>query len=245
VPVILTLRRYALICWVLMTTPSFAQFPIPRNADCVDLNAANVYPTQYPKQINPIQYGYQEPGPFFLKNGHEWEKWHPNVYRQELASLQVQPLPADLVEAYLNGSAGVYATIKMWKSEGQEKQPFAIFGSVSFFHCTVVSYDALQVIGIGGTVMRFMHIGVGDEYPTADGRIQPIRRNEAMLWVGKEAAPDPPFAFPARYLLLKRIQSTPCKLDKESRPALIEGANQTCLLHRASAPEFDTSRHFR
>jgi hypothetical protein len=232
--VIFAVKRYAFLCLALGVTTCFAQFPIPRDSSCVDRYGEKADASIYRYQPHPIKYGYQGPGPFFLKNGYDWEKWRPNAYLEKLSDLQVQPLPTDLVEAYLNGSAGVYAAIKIWKVDGQESQPFAIFGGTNL-NCRVVSQDAEQVIGIGGTIIKLMHVGAADEYPTADGRIQPVRLNEAMLHIGYGYPPLLKFSFPSRYLLLKRLQSTPCKLDKNSRPALIEGANQRCWLHRASA----------
>jgi hypothetical protein len=233
--VISAVKRYAFLCLALGGTTCFAQFPIPRDTNCVDRYGENAYASKVRDQPHPIQYGYQKPEPFFLKNDYEWEKWRPNAYLEKLSDLQVQPLPTDLVEAYLNGSAGVYAAIKMWKVDSQESQPFAIFGQDPFLNCRVVAQDALTIVSVGGTIIKLMHIGAGDEYPTADGRIQPVRLNEAMFHIGYGHPPLLNFSFPSRYLLLKRVQSTPCKLDKGSRPALIEGANQRCWLHRASA----------
>ena len=233
--VIFAVKRYAFLCLALGVTTCFAQFPIPRDSSCVDRYDEKADASKDRDQPNPIKYGYQGPGPFFLKNGYDWEKWRPNVYREKLSDLQVQTLPTDLVEAYLNGSAGVYAAIKMWKVDGQESQPFAIFGQDPFLNCRVVAQDALTIVSIGGTIIKLIHVGAGDEYPTADGRIQSVRLNEVMFYVGDGYPPLLNFSFPSRYLLLKRLQSTPCKLDKSSRPALIEGANQRCWLHRASA----------
>ena len=226
----LTLQRYVFLCLIFISAPCLAQRPFPRNADCVDPHGkiANTFNDQ--NRANPIVYGLQDPGPFFLKNTHDWEMWRPNRYRAKLATLQVQPLPADLVEAYLNDSAGIYAAIKIWKIDGQENRPFAIFGIEQGSHCLLVSVDAVRVIAIGGTIMQLIHIGVMDEYPIFDGGTQPIKRNEAMLWVGSSGSETP-----QRYLLLTRKQSTPCKWDKNNRPVLTEGANQTCLLHLASA----------
>ena len=189
--------------------------------------------------------------PFYLKNAPNWQQWTPNIQvPSPKLALQLDVLPAELIQSYMDGTAGVHPRLIMWRANAAPNQLFAMTEEhFNNKNCRLVAYQARDIIAIGGTVMYMFNVSSGSMYPARLTRksertgkdyvsielVNP-KKGEVVFHIGEQDTSTLAY----RYLVLKFIKAVPCKDgDFRLQPKFPEAR---CDVYLASARLIEYSR---